>query len=130
MMVVQGLPSLAGGKLTGRYLGTHKLAALARNLGPVMADEETMLDWLSTFARWAGRYPIPVTEDEMIRSVWKIEWQVIASSWWERRVDEVFASGWILQSDGTQSGPPMPVWRRSDVVHFPLVALGPRHHSQ
>jgi hypothetical protein len=130
IMVARGLPAVAAGRLTGRYLGAHKLASLAGNIGPVTADEKIMLDWLSTFARWAGRYPIPLTEGELIESLWQIEWQVTARAWWERRVDEIFAAGWILLPDGTRSGPPMPVWRRSEVVRFPSVEIGPRRHAE
>jgi hypothetical protein len=126
IMVTKGVPALKGGKLTPRYLGNHKLSALARKIGPVTREEETMLEWLSTFSRWAGRYPVPVEEDELIRSPFMIEWQVTATAWWERRVDEVFAAGWILLPDGSRSGPPMPVWRMSDFVGFPSVELGPR----
>jgi hypothetical protein len=126
IMVTRNYPPIAGGKLTSQFRGAHKLVELARQIGPATPDEETMLDWLSTFARWAGRYPIPVDETELFRSLWKLEWQVIASAWWESRVDQVFADGWISLPDGTRSGPPMPVWRRCDITRFPSVHLGPQ----
>jgi len=124
IMVTRGVPPLKNGELATEYKGGHNLVQLAHNLGKPLADEILMLKWLSTFAIWAGRYPISVKEEDPTK--WKIEWQVTASAWWEHRVDEVFAKGWILMPDGTRSGPPLKLWRRSDVPRFPLVELGPR----
>jgi hypothetical protein len=125
IMVTRGFKPLSGGKLAKDFLGAHNLVKLAKNIGEVTSDEKLMLEWMSTFARWAGRYPIPVELPELVNSLWKLEWQSTASAWWESRVDQVFEAGWISLSEGQRSGPPMPVWRRRDVPKFPAVQIGP-----
>jgi len=47
-------------------IGTHKLVSLCQRCGIQLLDEEsTLLDKLTTYIRWAGRYPVPLDIQDM-----------------------------------------------------------------
>jgi len=64
-MRAQGTPVVVSGK-NGLHLApelkTHRLVSLAANAGMALdADEEQMLERLTSFVEWAGRYPVGVS---------------------------------------------------------------------
>jgi hypothetical protein len=105
ILVAHGEQVLNGGKLAKSFT-THDLKGLAQKAVDVSSlvlspDELVLLEFVTPYVVWAGRYPLPKTADDMMGGLSFSHTQDRPlRELWDRLYEHLRSIGWVIRGGG------------------------------